>query len=119
MVIAVGSRSRYDRDRPVEDHEAAEARAYHTLGELLGARGSLTLDRRALGQLEQVLHATANTLDAGRGVPPQIRVAVRGLAAVLRDILDPRTQTPARAVSTGRENQGAGGEVAPRFRSAP
>jgi hypothetical protein len=73
----VGGRSRYDKDRPVDDREADEARAYHTLGELVSHRSSLELDARTRRALSEVLHATAIELSAGRAVPIGLRRAVK------------------------------------------
>jgi hypothetical protein len=89
----VGSNSRYDRDRPVGDGEARETHALSTISELLVARGGFTLDGRGCGQVAHVLDATALELHAGRGVPLEIRRAVRGLANELRVAMDPRTST--------------------------
>jgi hypothetical protein len=60
------------------------------------------LDRRALGQIAQVLHSSGNALNTGRALPPQVRTAIGGLAGVLRDILDPRTGMAARDTSTSQ-----------------
>jgi hypothetical protein len=79
----MGSNSRYDRARPVGDREAAEARALHLIGELVGDYPGIQ-DAGVAGKVAQVLHATAIELGNGRSVPIEIRRAVRGLADVLR-----------------------------------
>jgi hypothetical protein len=67
----VGSQSRYDKPRPVTDQAADEARALHTLAELLDARPApLTeLSDRVRGQIGQVFHMTANELGRRPGGP--------------------------------------------------
>ncbi len=85
----MGSNSRYDRYRPVGDLEADEARALHTLGELVSRAASPALTGTMRGQIAHVLHATAIELDAGRGVPIGVRRAVGGLADALRVELAP------------------------------
>ena len=79
----MGSNSRYDRARPVGDREAAEARALHLIGELVGGYPGITSGAVA-GQVAAVLHAAAIELDNGRQVPIGVRRAVRGLADALR-----------------------------------
>ncbi|HZZ48804.1 MAG TPA: hypothetical protein VFE65_18130 [Pseudonocardia sp.] len=96
----MGARSRHEYDRPVRDKEAAEARAYHSLAEIVFGKPSLVADRRVLGQLSQLLHAVGNELDHGRAVPPPVRRAARGLGAALRDQLEPRTGMAARSATT-------------------
>jgi hypothetical protein len=85
----VGSNSRYDRVRPVDDREAAEARALSTMGELVRRRAVLVLDGPSLGQLAQ--NEMAIELNAGRPVPIGVRRAVCGLANALRVSTDLRT----------------------------
>lgn len=66
----MGSNSRYDGDRPVGDREAAEARAFHTIAELLAHHPELITDRAVAGQVAHLLHNSAIELDAGRPLPP-------------------------------------------------
>ncbi|MGI8817444.1 MAG: hypothetical protein ACR2G2_19760 [Pseudonocardia sp.] len=100
----MGSNSRYDRYRPVEDHEADEARALHTLGELVSRPTTPTLTRTVRGQIAHVLHATAIELDAGRAMPIGVRRAVLGLADALRIELAPPDEQPGNpGESTGAE----------------
>jgi hypothetical protein len=82
--------SRYDRDRPVDGIEAAEARALHTVAELLSEQSTISVDRSMAGQIAEVLHAAAIELDRGRPVPLGLRRAVRGLANSLRTAMEPR-----------------------------
>lgn len=86
----MGSSSRYDRDRPVSDQDADEARAFHTLAELVFDTPSLVADRRVLGQVSTLLHSVGTELDNGRAIPRPVRRAVRGLAAALREAMQPR-----------------------------
>ncbi|MHA6797616.1 hypothetical protein ACVGVM_29530 (plasmid) [Pseudonocardia bannensis] len=86
----MGGNSRYDRDRPVGDREAAEARAFPAIAELLAHRPELITDRAVAGQVAHVLHDSAIELDADRPLPIGVRRAVRGLAAALRAAMDPR-----------------------------
>lgn len=88
---AVGGNSRYDRDRPVNDLEAREARALHTVGELVRSRGVTGLDARLRGQVAQVLDSAAIELSAGRALPVGVRRAVAAMAGGLRAAMDPRT----------------------------
>jgi hypothetical protein len=74
--------------RRVGDREAAEARALHLIGELVGRYPGIS-DPDVAGQVSQVLHATAIELDNGRSVPIEIRRAVRGLANALRRQMQP------------------------------
>ncbi|WP_433291554.1 hypothetical protein ACQPZQ_02410 [Pseudonocardia sp. CA-142604] len=85
----MGADSRYDRIRPVGDREAAEARALHTIAELLDDWSGISSRSVAL-QLAGVLQATAVELGNGRPVPVGVRRAIRGLADALRQELDPR-----------------------------
>lgn len=96
----MNSTSRDGHNRPVRDQEATEARAYHTVAELVFGKPSLAADRRVLGQLSQLMHAVGNELEHGRAVPPPVRRATRALAAALRDQLEPRTGMAARSVGT-------------------
>lgn len=114
----MGTRSRYDRDRPVTGPEADEARAYHVLATVVAGRPSLEVDRRVLGQIAQVLHATGNELGEGRGVPVGVRRAVRGLASALRELLDPR-ENPATAPAPEPRPARPGPVGAAAFRAAP
>lgn len=86
----MGSNSRYDRARPVGDREAAEARALHLIGELVGDYPGISAPDVA-GQVAHVLHATAIELGNGRSVPIELRHAVRGLADALRREMKPPT----------------------------
>lgn len=91
----MGSNSRYDRVRPpVADHVAGEARAFHTIAELVG-KNPPALDRAIAGQIAHVLDATAIELNAGRAVPIGVRRAVLGLANALRIAMDPCTSPSA------------------------
>ena len=79
----MGSNSRYDRARPVGDREAAEARALHMIGELVGSYPGIS-DPHVAGQVSHVLHATAielgqRAVSADRGTPRRAR-ARRGAA---------------------------------------
>ena len=91
--MPMGGTSRYDKARPVADREAQQARALHTLAELLAARPAplTALSDRVRGQIGQVFHMTANELGDGRAVPIAVRRAVLGLADAVRLDLDPRT----------------------------
>lgn len=91
----MGSNSRYDRDRPVGDREAAEARAFHTIARLLAHHPELITDRAVAGQVAHLLHNSAIELDAGRPLPIGMRRAVRGLADALRAAMDPRPKADA------------------------
>ncbi|WP_156935028.1 hypothetical protein [Pseudonocardia spinosispora] len=68
--------------------EAEEADVLHAVAGLLPA--GFALDSASAGQVRAVLYATANELVAGRGMAPEIRRAVRGLANALRAQMDPR-----------------------------
>jgi hypothetical protein len=96
---AVGS-SRYDRDRPVGEVEAGEARALHTVAELVAALPTFSIDRAVAAQISEVLHAAAIELAGGRPLPLNLRRAVRGLANALRTAMDPRTPTSPSKPST-------------------
>lgn len=87
----MGGSSRYDRHRPVRDEEAEEARAFHTLGELLRPRPALELSLAVRSRMAFVLHAAAIELDAGRPIPLGVRNAIRAMADAVRASLDPRT----------------------------
>jgi hypothetical protein len=92
---AVGSNSRYNSDRRATGREADEARALHTMGELVSRQSGLVLDRSAAGQLAEVMHAVAIELNAVRPVPVGVRRAVLGLANALRAAMDPRDDADA------------------------
>jgi hypothetical protein len=96
----MGSNSRYDRARPVGDREAAEARALHLIGELVGRYPGIS-NSDVAGQVAQVLHATAIELGNGRSVPIEVRRAVRGLADALRREMQPRTAADEQPRSAG------------------
>jgi hypothetical protein len=81
---AMGSNSRYDRDRPVGDREAAEARALHLIGELVGNYPGIS-DPHVAGQISHVLHATAIELGNGRSVPIEVHRARARRGAATRD----------------------------------
>jgi hypothetical protein len=85
----MGSNSRYDRARPVDDREAAEARALHVIAGLVEDYPGIP-SREVAGQVAHVLHAAAIELDAGRPVPVGVRRAVRALADALRRDMQPR-----------------------------
>jgi hypothetical protein len=85
----MGHNDRYDRARPVGEREAAEARALHVIGDLVGDYSGIS-SRDVAGQVAQVLHATAIELGNGRPVPIEVRRAVRHLADALRREMDPR-----------------------------
>jgi hypothetical protein len=85
----MGHNDRYDRARPVGEREAAEARALHVIGDLVGDYSGIS-SRDVAGQVAQVLHATAIELGNGRSVPIELRRAVRHLADALRREMDPR-----------------------------
>lgn len=53
----MGGNSRYDRARPVGEREAAEARALHTIGDLVTHYPDITSPDVAV-RLAGVLHAT-------------------------------------------------------------
>ncbi|MDT7672250.1 MAG: hypothetical protein QOD82_152, partial [Pseudonocardiales bacterium] len=82
--------SRYDPDRPVGEFEAGEARALHTVAELLTEVPTFSIDRAVAAQISEVLHAAAIELAGGRPLPLNLRRAVRGLANALRTAMDPR-----------------------------
>jgi hypothetical protein len=114
----MGSNSRYDRARPVSDHEADEARAFHTLAELVFDKPSLIADRRLLGQVAQLLHSVGNELDNGRAVALPVRRSVRGLAGALREALQPNATATVRSSAAPRQEPASPVE-APVFRAAP
>ncbi|MDT7567723.1 MAG: hypothetical protein QOG76_6347, partial [Pseudonocardiales bacterium] len=58
--------SRYDRDRPGGEVEAGEARALHTVAELVAALPPFSIDRAGAAQISEVLHAAAIELAGGR-----------------------------------------------------
>jgi hypothetical protein len=86
----VGSNNRYDRDRPVTSREADEARALHTLGEVVSARPMMVLNQSSILQIAAVMHAMAVELNNGRPVALGVRGAVLRMANALRESLDPR-----------------------------
>lgn len=114
----MGSNSRYDRARPVSDHEADEARALHTLAELVFDKPWLRADRRLLGQVSQVLHSVGNELDNGRAVALPVRRSVRGLAGALREALQPNAAETVGSSAAPHQQPTAPVE-APVFRAAP
>jgi hypothetical protein len=87
----MGSNSRDDRARPVQDREAREARALQAISDLVRSRPEMVLGSSSRGQLAEVLSEVAIELNAGRAVPLGVRRAVRGLADALRAESDPRT----------------------------
>ena len=87
----MGTNSRYDKFRPVSDGAADEARALHTIAELVGKHWPLT-DRTIAGQISHVLDSAAIELNAGRAMPIGLRRSVLGLADALRAAMDPRTK---------------------------
>lgn len=87
----MGSNRRYDRDRPVGEREAAEARALHLVAELVGSYPGIS-SRTVAGQVSAVLDAAAIELGNGRPVPVGVRRAVRGLADALRREMEPNAQ---------------------------
>jgi hypothetical protein len=114
----MGSNSRYDRARPVSDHEADEARAFHTLAELVFDKPSPMADRRLLGQVSQVLHSVGSELDNGRAVALPVRRSVRGLADALREALQPHATATVHPSPVPHQEPVAPVE-APVFRAAP
>ena len=84
----MGSNSRYDRDRPVGDREAAESRALHLIAEFVDGYPGIT-SQAVAGQVSAVLQAVAIELGNGRPVPVGVRRAVRGLANALRREMQP------------------------------
>lgn len=111
----MGGTSRYDQVRPAGSREAAEARAFHTLGELVTSRPAAGLDESVRRQLAGVLHAAAIELDAGRAIPIGVRRAVLGLANALRRSWDPRTgmaaRVPSAAERTAPDGRGSASDV--------
>lgn len=107
--VSVGGSSRYDRTRPVGDREARQARALHTLAELLAARPTrlTALSDAVRGQIGQVFHTAANELGDGRAMPIAVRRAVIGLADAVRLDLDPRPR------GVGRGPGGASDSASP------
>jgi hypothetical protein len=86
----VGTQSRYDRDRPVGDREAAEAQDYRTVAELLDDyRDEIIGYRTVAMQIGNVLRRAATELSAGRALPIQVRRSTRGPANALRAAMDP------------------------------
>lgn len=84
----MGSNSRYDRARPVGDREAAEARAFYVIGDLVTDYPGIRSRDVAL-QIAAVLQETSVELGNGRPVPIGVRRAVRGLADALRREMQP------------------------------
>ena len=89
----MGGTSRYGKDRPVDSREAAEARALHTVGELVRARGVAGLDVGLRGQVAEVLDSAAIELNAGRAIPIGLRRSVAAMADGLCAAMAPRNPT--------------------------
>ena len=113
----MGGNSRYDKDLPVDSQEADEARALHTIGELVRARGVAGLDVGLRGQVAEVLDSAAIELNAGRAIPIGLRRAVTGMADGLRAAMDPRNR-PSAPAPNGRPRSGASTVSPPTFRPA-
>jgi hypothetical protein len=94
----MGTRSRYDRDRPVGGQEAAEAAEMHQLAELLAHRhAAIGMSRSVASQVGQVLHMTAKRCTCPDSRPPQGRGSRRPTALPAQRTPAPRSSTSAPA----------------------